>query len=189
MLVFLLPDNEDPNPALVSFEVHSTDAGASDATTVTVEASLAFNKVWHYGYLGAFLHNDGLAGQPYSLYGAGSGKNSDVTKINPGVTGYYVYLADLGSTNVTASGPTFNLEGFQGLAGLPKGTFIVDFLHVFNPKGVNDGTVATLNNTALLTDVDPISTSSATVPEPATIFLFGSALLTSALLAKKRIVS
>ena len=186
VLAFLLPDNEDANPALVSFAVNSTDAGTNDATTVTEEATLASSKVWDYGYLGAFLGNFGLPNQLYGLYGAG---NSDVSKINPGVTGYYVYWADFGSTDITASAPTFNLGGFNGLAGLPKGTFIVDFLHVFNSKGANDGTVATLNSTALLTDVSPISAAGATVPEPGSIFLLGTVLLTAALLAKKRIAS
>src|SRR5579872_2882063 len=71
VLAFLLPDNKDPDPAAISFEVNSTDAGANDATTVTAGTSLASSKVWDYGYLGAFLGNYGLPNQLFSLYAAG----------------------------------------------------------------------------------------------------------------------
>jgi hypothetical protein len=185
-LAFLVPDNEDPDPAAISFEVHSTNAGPNDTTTLTKTVSLASSKTWHYGYLGAFLRNDGLRGQLYAFYEAGSkGKNPDVTKVDSGETGYYVYMVDLGWTEITGSGPTFTLEDFTGIKGLPKGTFIVDFLHVFNPKGVNDGTVATSTSSALLTDVDPTSISS--VPEPSAIFLLGAVILSLVRLSRKQL--
>jgi hypothetical protein len=185
-LAFLVPDNEDPDPAALSFEVHSINAGMNDTTTLTKTVSLASSKTWHYGYLGAFLHNDGLAGQFYTSYEAGSkGTNPEVTKVDSGETGYYVYMVDLGWTEITGSGPTFTLEDFTGIKGLPKGTFIVDFLHVFNPKGVNDGTVATSNSSALLIDLDPPSISS--VPEPPAIFLLGAVMLSVVRLSRKQL--
>jgi len=184
LLVFLLPDNEDPNPSAISFEVHSTNAGTNDSTTVTKAVSLDSSKPWHYGYLGVFLGNYGQPNQAYSLYEAGSkGKNPDVTNIDPGETGYYVYTVDLGWTTITGNGPTFTLEDFIGINGLPKGTFIVDFLHTFNAKGVNDGSIATTNTSALLTDVAP----SATVPEPAAVFLLGAAILSLVRLSRNRL--
>ena len=77
------------------------------------------------------MGNDGLPGQFYTLYDAGGKvKNPDVTKVDSGETGYYVYMVDLGWTEIAGSGPTFTLEDFSGINGLPKGTFIVDFLHV-----------------------------------------------------------
>ncbi len=189
VLAFLLPDNEDPDPKSISFDVNSTDAGTNDATTVTAGTSLVSTKVWDYGYLGAFLTNYGLPNQIYSLYASGSGNNSDVTAINPGVTGYYVYLVDLGSTTMTGAGPTFTLEDLTGLSGLPNGTFVVDYLHVFNPKGINDGTVATVNSTALLIDATRSTAALSILPEPATIFLFGIGLLGAAVLARKQIAT
>lgn len=175
-LAFLLPSNEDLDPTAISFDVHSTDAGTNDATTVTDSTTLFSTKTWHYGYLGAYLGNDGLPSQLISAY-----LNSEVKTLDPGITGYYVYVVDLGSTKITGTGPTFSLDDFTGLTGLPKGTYIVDFLQVFNAAGHNDGSVAITDPGAGLL------TETAKIAEPGAIFLFGTALLALVVLARKQL--
>lgn len=182
VLAFALPDNEVTNPSGISFDVTSTNAGTSDTSTVTDKVTLASSKIWNYGYLGVFLGNFGQPNQLFKLYSPSG--NPDVAAINPADTGYFIFWVDLGPTFVGQTAPVFSLDDFAGISALPKGTFIVDFLHMKNSKGMNDGTIATTNTTVLLTDTSSGGTS--LVPEPAGVLLLGTILLCVVRLAKKR---
>jgi len=182
-LAFLVPDNQISDPTDISFDVRTNNGGLNDATTVVAATSL-FPKKWHYGYLGAFIGGDGLPNQLFQEYSASG--NPDVAAVNPDVTGYWIYLVNLGWTTMTETGPTYSLENLEGISGLPNGTFIVDFLNVFNPKGYNDGRVATENTSALFIDHVPSADPVNPAPEPGAIVLFGTGLLGAAVLAKKR---
>lgn len=178
ILAFLLPDDQDPSPASVSFSVNVTNGGPSDNANTTVAAFLFSSTEWSSGQLDAYL---GLSANPTNPIG------SYVPPPAGGDTsagGYFVYTANLGNTKVNeeankALGPTFTISG---LSGFPNGTFILDFVTV---SAGRNGTVATANSAGLMTTVAP--PPAVLVPEPTSIVLLGSVLLGLAVAAKRRL--
>ena len=173
VLVFLVPTNT--GSTALSFSVHVTDGGASDATNSVVSATLFSSTPWSSGKLATYLG-----------YGKASPDNPignyvpDPAGVNPGNKGFYAYTVDLGSTEVQAqagdgSGPTFTLSGLPG-GGFVNGSYILDFV-----KG-SDGTIATPNSAAL-------ETTGTSVPEPGSLMLLGSGILGLAGFTRRKLLS
>src|SRR5437016_4788183 len=84
----LVPNNEDPNPAAVTFVITGTQGGATNTSLIgPITAALIHPTAWTNGDLDTFI--------------GGGFTNS----IDPSITGFYVYQADLGTNRVADSSP------------------------------------------------------------------------------------
>jgi hypothetical protein len=146
----LVPVNEVVNPASLTFGLNENQGGISDTSTVTVTAGLYSTQAWSSGSLASYLGFSASPRNPISAWLPYTQANGD-----PGATGYYVYVADIGWTTLQpdsgwASGPLLSLQ-----QGLPTASLIVGFLDT------SKGDVATANSSALF-----IGGSPPPVPEP-----------------------
>jgi PEP-CTERM motif len=167
----LVPNNLDPAPASVSFAI--TDDGAPPAT-----ASLFSSTAWDSGFLAGYL---GVSGSPANPMGAFDCSPSGVcaNHYDPGLTGFYVYQADLGintlaSPSNPSATPHLSINGMGGGVSptLSSVAYIVGFLHTGE-----SGAIATSNSGALLVR---------RVPEPTSLALLGVALAGFAVFSRRR---
>lgn len=86
----MLP-NDDPSPA--SFLITGTQGGTANNQTISVTATLQAGQ-WTSGQLDAFL---GISACPTNATGA---YLPTTQVLDPGATGYFVYLADIGTAKI-----------------------------------------------------------------------------------------
>ena len=95
----LVPNNLDPTPAAVSFAL--TGGATSPAT-----ASLFKSTAWDSGFLDTFLGISASPANPIGAYDC-SPADSCANAYDPGLTGFFVYQADLGvNTLASPSNPS-----------------------------------------------------------------------------------
>ncbi len=92
--------------------------------------------------------------------------------VNPGTTGYDVYVLNLGSVSF----PTSSTFSFSSITAFPVGTVFYAFL--VDTSGANSGFVS---------DTTAPSSSIVIVPEPGTMALLGTGLLSVAALLRRRL--
>jgi len=162
-IISLIPDNLSG----ANSESFSVNGGA----TSPASASLVSTTAWTSGFLDAFL---GISANPANPIGAFL---PTTQTFDPSATGYFVYLADLGTnTLLGASATTATPVLNDGSFVFPNGSSIVAFLNVGTPKWV-----ATANSGQLSIEAPP-----SVVPEPASIALFGTGLLGLAFLVRRK---
>ena len=157
----LVPNNLDPSPTLVSFTL--TGGATSPAT-----ASLFSSTAWDSGSLDGYLGISASPNNPISNFNC-TPPGLCANRYDPGLTGFYVYQADLGTntlakTSNPSATPHLSISSTGGgfSPSLPAVAYIVGFLHVDE-----HGTIATSNGGALLVR---------RVPEPTSLALLGIAL-------------
>lgn len=157
----LVPNNQQAG--ITTFSITGTQGGTSNTSPIAATASLFSSTDWTSGDLSKYL---GItpAASPTNPIGA---YLPSTNGYDAGATGFSVYQADLGATNVSANsspstGPLLNISG----SPLPQGSYIVSFL-LNSPHG----NVATANSGALFEkDAPPLSP----VPEPTSWLLLGT---------------
>ena len=115
---------------------------------------------WTSGFLDTFLGLGAQPNNPFNNYGGPTG-------LDPGATGFFVYELNLGTQTVQPQGNDLSGPLFSA-SNLPPGTFILDFL---DPPGI-----ATANSAALQV-----------VPEPGTLALLGTGLLSLLGFARRKL--
>jgi hypothetical protein len=165
-IVILLPDN------------YTAPAGGF-AITPTINATIAQGGAdWNTGDLDTFL---GISASPSNPIGAYLGLAQG---LDPLAAGFFVFVADLGSTtipdNSNASSVTGEFTLPSGL-GSDLGAFIVGFCGT----GCTKPFVATANSGALIVN----GTATVPSPEPGSLTFLGAGLLGLALLAGRRVLT
>ncbi|HEV2419297.1 MAG TPA: PEP-CTERM sorting domain-containing protein [Terriglobia bacterium] len=137
--------------------------------TSPAAASLVSTTAWTSGKLDAYL---GISATPANPIGAFLGTTQG---LDSSATGYFVYMADLGTNTLGAATPALN----DGSFAFPNGSAIVAFLNT-GTTGSPDW-VGTAPSGQLSIDASP-----STVPEPASMVLLGSGLLAIGFLIRRR---
>lgn len=172
VLDILIPNNY----ALpVSFAITGTQCGAANNLACSGTANLFSATAWNSGDLDAYL---GISGSPNNPIGA---YLPTTQTLDPAASGFFVFQADLGTSEIwdnanAGNGPVFNMLG--GLTGL-NGAYIVGFCGT-GCNGNTDPYVATANSGALLVN------GNTPVSEPSSFLMLGAGLLGLAVLASRR---
>lgn len=156
----LVPTNEDLTPASESFSITGTQGGAANDMSLSATASLFSTTAWGSGQLDAYLL---FSSSPSNPIGAWLPLTQGV---DAGATGYYVYIANLGTNQIAdvahpLTGPLLNI------GALPAGSLVLGFLNTGTSDSSRDS--ATANSAALFEDGHA-------VPEPGSLFLVTMAL-------------
>lgn len=151
----LVPNNEAPTPAALSFSVTGTQGGATNTLPLSGTATLFSTTAWTIGELDAYL---GIGASPTNPIGA---YLPSTQGLDPGATGFFVYQVDLGTNRLQDNpnpllGPLLNIS-----PGLPLASYIVGFLDT----GITaQHWVATANSGAIFE-------TGRRVPEPGSLLL------------------
>lgn len=143
-----------------SYSITGTQGGASNNQSISGTATLFSSTAWTSGKLADYLSISASPNNPIGAY------LPTTQTFDSSATGFFVYQDNLGSNTLqpnsnSSAGPLFDA------LSLPQGSYIVAFLE---PTG-STSYQATANSGALLADK-----KSSSVPEPASLALFGSAL-------------
>jgi PEP-CTERM motif len=162
-----------------------TSAGIQPGFSITGDlsgtASLFSTTPWSSGDLDTYLGTSASPTNPIGAYAAGG-------------TSFYVYQANLGNTTLgkdAATSPDLTIAG-----GIPLDSYIVGFLTVTTcttdkktgKETCTTNDVATANSGALWETGHP-PTPPTTVPEPGSLMLFGTGLLSVAGYMRRKLLS
>lgn len=174
LIVALIPNNEDPGP-ISSFTLDSTVGLSTTAHTAGLFSSTA----WTMGGLATFL---GLSASPNNPIGAwlpcvqtatsgNCGSSGGPFTADPGATGFFVYVADLGSTTIGGTGGPTGQPVLAYTTRLPLDSLVLGF------QNISGDWDATANSGALYAN---------TVPEPNAIPLVTVGILAGAFFFARR---
>src|SRR5262249_17403144 len=162
--------------AAASFAITGSQGGPGNNLAISATATQHAGQ-WTSGNLDAFL---GFAASPNNSIGAFAAGLA----LNPGATGFFVYTADIGQTQIrdnpnAALGAIFDsITGFNNDVG--------GYILGFCGTGCTNPVVATANSGALLVDVPGGGGGGTFISEPGGLGMLGAALLCLGAVVRRR---
>lgn len=180
LLVILVPNNY---VIPLTFAVTGTQGGPTNTLAIAATASLFSATAWTSGDLDMYF---GISASPNNPIGA---YLPTTAVLDPGATGFFAFVADLGQNRIWDNSNELNGPIFNSIAGLGSdlGAYIVGFCGPGQPASC-DGTrkhpfIATANSGALLVNgSQPVPE----IPEPGSLGLLAVALTGLVLSARRR---
>ncbi len=182
----LVPNNDSPPPSFTILD-HNNNAITFTATP------LSTNTAWTSGELGAYMTAVGSTN-----ISGGNGHKADAylpatQALDPGATGFWVYVADLGTQTLESQADVFTGLELELSGQMPLGGYLLGFLGqqvcTVHHDVPHCATVYSMNSNSgaiLETNPDCPTCHVENIPEPLTLSLFGAGLVGGFALRRRR---
>jgi hypothetical protein len=166
-LVEILVPNNEAQPTAANLTINATTGSGGVGGTLPETATLVSSTPWTKGNLFSYLGLNLANGSPKNPIGSYDACSNCANFYDPGITGFYVYQVNLGTTTLSSPSTPNPATPDLSIGALPIGTYITGFLS--QGSGKNQTWISTAQSGAIL--------ETHRVPEPASLALLSTCLV------------